>query len=94
MKFIFADLSKLTVNQLMVRMRKQFACSLGLFFLLSIHFIGGVFLTGERPQHDMRLHSLGTLAVMELLVWGSFARAWNELARKNKEDSRTNGQAI
>jgi len=85
MNLIFADLKELTVNQLMVRMRKQFACSLGLFFLLCIDFAGAVLLTGDRTQHDKMLQ-MGTLAAMEILVLISFARAWNELRRRTRDE--------
>lgn len=94
MKFIFADLGVLTVNQLMARTRRCFACSLGLFFLLSIHF-AGLYLspTGRASQNHMA-DGVIIFAVMELLVWVSFARAWNEFKRRSLiEQPRSNQSA-
>jgi hypothetical protein len=82
MNFIFTDLSKLTVMQLMSRTRRQFACSIGLFFLLSINFAGLLLLPNERMFQNHMRDGVISFAVMELLVWVSFARAWNELKRR------------
>jgi len=82
MNIIFTDLSKLTVMQLMSRTRRQFACSIGLFFLLTVNFAGLLFLPRELDDQNHMRDMVITLAVMELLVWVSFARAWSELKRR------------
>jgi hypothetical protein len=81
MNFIFTDLSKLTVMQLMSRTRRQFACSIGLFFLLVINVAGVLFLSREIGDRNHVRDAVITLVVMELLVWVSFARAWSELKK-------------
>ena len=93
MNIIFTDLSKLTVMQLMSRTRRQFACSIGLFFLLTINFAGLLLLpnVGEDQNH-MRDSGI-TLAVMELFVWVSFARAWSELKRRTSIDHYSSNQS-
>ena len=93
MNFIFTDLSKLTVMQLMSRTRRQFACSIGLFFLLSIDFAGVVFLSRETGDQNHLRDSIITLALMELLVWVSFARAWSELKRRTLIEQHSSNQS-
>lgn len=87
MNFILTDLSKLTVGQLVDRTRRLFACSLGLFFLISIHFAGLFLLPAEKASHSHIIKDgVITLVIMELLTWISFARTWRELERKTKID--------
>ncbi|NCB27888.1 MAG: hypothetical protein EOM62_20905 [Bacteroidia bacterium] len=93
MSFIFTDLSKLTVLQLMSRTRRLFACSIGLFFLLTIDFSGLLFLPRETDDQIHMRDLLITLAVMELLVWVSFARAWNELKGRALIDHNNSNQS-
>jgi hypothetical protein len=93
MNFIFTDLSKLTVMQLMSRTRRQFACSIGLFFLLAIDFAGLLLLPREMDDQNYIRDSVITLAVMELFVWVSFARAWSELKRRTLIDPYSSSQS-
>jgi len=82
MNLIFTDLSKLSVMRLLARARRLFACSIGIFFLLAIPFAALLLLPGENKAQKHLGNWLAPLAVMELLVWASFARAWNELKRR------------
>jgi len=93
MNFIFTDLSKLTVMQLMFRTRRQFACSIGLFFLLTVDFAGLLFLPREIDDQIHMRDLLITLGVMELLVWFSFARTWNELKKRTLIDHHSSNQS-
>jgi len=92
MNFIFTDLSKLTVMQLMSRTRRQFACSIGLFFMLVINVAGVLFLSREMEAQNHARDTVITLAVMELLVWVSFARAWSELKRRTLIEQHSSNQ--
>lgn len=93
MNIVFTDLSKLTVMQLMSRTRRQFACSIGLFFLLAVNFAGLLFLPRELDDQIHMRDLVITLAVTELLVWGSFARAWSELKKRTLIDHQSSSQS-
>jgi hypothetical protein len=82
MNFILTDLKPLTVDQLMKSLRKQFACSVALFMLLSLPLVDVLFSPSSKMRYDVTVNMLEVFSGMELITWFSFARRWRELKRR------------
>ena len=84
MNFILTDLKPLTVDQLLTGLRKQFACSVALFMLLTIPLVDFLFFPSSKMRYDATVNMLEVFSGMELITWFSFARRWRELKRRIK----------
>jgi len=83
---LLTDLAAMTERQLMARLRRQFASSIGIALILFVLAWGATIIPDAKHNGPV-IQSIAMFGVFELWTWGAFVRAWRELKGRIDKNS-------